>query len=113
MTDDLLKKLNIDPSTVSFEVTIVSPREIRELNKIYRGKDKVTDVLSFPTLDITAGQIPTREAFPLDYNPETGKIELGDIVINKNEKDKDFLTEHGLLHLLGYHHDDHKDEEDE
>jgi len=96
--------LEIDPNTVNYGVHFVSADEIRELNKIHRGKDKVTDVLSFPLLHITAGQKPTKENFPLDFNPETNKIELGDIVINKNETDKDFLIEHGLMHLLGYHH---------
>ena len=105
MTDALFEKLGIDPSSVHYTVHIVADDEIRELNKQYRGKDKVTDVLSFPFLHIKAGQKPTKENFPLDFNPETNKIELGDIVINENESNKDFLIEHGLLHLLGYHHE--------
>ena len=99
-----LKTLNIDPNTVNYSVHIVSPDQIRKLNKIHRGRDTITDVLSFPMLHIIAGQLPTRENFPLDFNPETNKIELGDIVINETEPDKEFLIEHGLLHLLGYHH---------
>ena len=77
-----MKSLGIDPETVSYTVNIVSPEQIRELNKQHLGKDYVTDVLSFPLLDIKQGQIPTRENFPLEYNPETDKIELGDIIIN-------------------------------
>ena len=100
----ILVGLGIDPDSVNFEVSLVSPEVIRELNKIHRGKDKVTDVLSFPFLNLERGQMPSREAFPLDINPETGKVELGDIIINENEADKDALIEHGLLHLLGYHH---------
>ena len=110
MTEDLLKSLGIDPNTVNFSVNVISPDEIRELNLRYRGKDKPTDVLSFPFLNIKAGQIPNRENFPLDVNPETGKIELGDIVINETEENKDFLIKHGLMHLLGYHHDDGEEE---
>ncbi|MDR0462115.1 MAG: rRNA maturation RNase YbeY [Christensenellaceae bacterium] len=94
----------------NFTVHIVTPDRIRELNKAHRGKDKATDVLSFPLLDIKAGQAPTRENFPLDFNPETGEIELGDIVINQDEKEKEFLIQHGLQHLLGYHHDDHEED---
>ena len=100
-----LKDKNIDPATVNYTVHYVSPEEIRELNKTHRGKDKVTDVLSFPMLDITAGQAPTRENFPLDVNLETNKVELGDIVINETETNRAFLEDHGLLHLLGYHHE--------
>jgi len=62
--------------------------------------------LSFPLLDIRAGQTPTRENFPLEYNHETGRVELGDIVVNENEKNREFLIEHGLMHLLGYHHEE-------
>lgn len=88
----------------------MTPERIRELNKQYRQKDKVTDVLSFPLLDIKAGQKPTKDNFPLDFNPETQEIELGDIVVNDTEENKEFLIQHGLLHLLGYHHDDDKED---
>ena len=102
--------LGIDPASVHFDVHIVTPTEIRDLNRTHRGKDKVTDVLSFPMLDLCAGEIPTRGKFPNDVNPDTGKIELGDIVINEKERDKDELAAHGLLHLLGFHHDDDLDD---
>ena len=106
MAEHVLKNLGIDPSAVNFNVHIVSSEEIRELNKIHRGKNKATDVLSFPLLNIKPGQAITRENFPIDYNLESGKIELGDIVINENEDNRDFLIEHGLLHLLGIHHEE-------
>ena len=106
----MLKKLGIDQNTVNFVVHYVGADEIRELNKIHRGKDAVTDVLSFPLLHIRAGQLPTRENFPLDFNFETNKIELGDIVINESEPNKKPLIAHGLLHLLGYDHQTDRDE---
>jgi len=102
----ILEKLGIDPAAINYTVHYVSAAEIHALNKQHMGKDKPTDVLAFPLLHITAGQKPTRENFPLDFNPQTNKIELGDIVINEDEPNKEFLVEHGLLHLLGYHHDD-------
>jgi ssRNA-specific RNase YbeY (16S rRNA maturation enzyme) len=77
---------------------------MRELNKKHMGHDTPTDVLSFPFLDIAAGQTPTRQNFPLDYNRKTKRVELGDIIINADEPNPEFLTAHGLLHLLGYHH---------
>jgi len=86
------------------EVTIVldSNKKIKELNKMYLGKDDITDVLSF-----SSGEI----------NPETGNNYLGDIVISlekaiEQAKDKNYSIEfelltlviHGLLHLLDYDH---------
>ena len=106
-----MEKLGINPNTVNFTVSILSANEIRELNRDFLGKDYATDVLSFPLLDIRQGQIPNRENFPLDYNPESGKIELGDIVVNESEPNHESLIEHGLMHLLGYHHDDDKEDE--
>ena len=109
-TDKLLQNLGIDPETVHFDVTIITPDEMRELNRQHRGKDKTTDVLSFPMLELKPGEIPTRATFPLDINPETDKIELGDIVVNETEPDPEFLIDHGLMHLLGYHHGDHEED---
>ena len=108
--DELFKTLGINPASVQYDVHIVSACEIRELNKQYRAKDKSTDVLSFPMLDLRAGEIPTPEKFPFDIDPESGKIMLGDIVVNETEKNHPELIRHGLLHLLGYHHDDDKDD---
>lgn len=77
------------------EVSFVSENEIRKLNKKYRKLDKPTDVLSFP-LDEELG-------------PD-GNVRLGDIVICKAIAKKKghtvpFLINHGMLHLLGVHHD--------
>jgi probable rRNA maturation factor len=124
--DEIFAALKIDPATVNYTITIVSPEEIRELNKTYRGRDAVTDVLSFPFLEISAGEqavfldeatgkarisfvpnfaaVPTPARFPFDTNPATGRVEIGDIVINETEVDRAFLAAHSVLHLLGYHH---------
>ena len=77
---------------------------MRELNRNYRGKDKTTDVLSFPQLE---GRVMPG-----------GSGNLGDIVISpaqarrqaaeRKERFSDELTLlliHGLLHLLGYDHE--------
>jgi len=90
-------------------VSFVSNQEIRSLNKTYRQKDSVTDVLSFPLTD----EDGTRE-----INTETGFIMLGDIVISIETAVKQaniyghslsreigFLTVHSMLHLLGYDHE--------
>ncbi|BDQ29480.1 rRNA maturation RNase YbeY [Helicobacter ailurogastricus] len=81
------------------ELVLVSPKRIQELNNLYRGVDKPTDVLSFP-IDMPAADL------------------LGSVVINieqaKEEAQKrghrlldevTLLFLHGYLHLLGYDHE--------
>jgi len=88
------KVLGKNPAELNAEVNFVSADEIRELNKKWRGKDKATDVLAFPLGD---------------FNPATGKTELGDIVICREmagEFSDEFLFLHGLLHLMGYTHEE-------
>ena len=94
-----------DSSRAELSLTIVKPEEIRELNKEYRGVDKVTDVLSFPQFE-DMGQIP-----------EEGEICLGDVVIcdekvrqqaeeygHSYDRELVYLFVHSLLHLAGYDH---------
>lgn len=89
-------------------VSFVSNTEIRNLNRDYRGKDKSTDVLSFPLSDNGV----------YDINNETGASILGDVVISLEtaikqaemfghslEREIGFLTVHSMLHLLGYDHE--------
>lgn len=89
-------------------VSFVSNADIRALNKMYRNKDRVTDVLSFPLSD--DGKY--------DINNETGMCLLGDVVISLQtamsqaelyghslEREVGFLTVHSMLHLLGYDHE--------
>tara|TARA_B100000989_G_C19504246_1_gene455711 strand:+ start:624 stop:1091 length:468 start_codon:yes stop_codon:yes gene_type:complete len=86
-------------------------KEIRILNKKFRKKNKVTDVLSFP--------FQTKKDLKKKLKREK-EIYLGDIIINlnrikKKEISKNFKFEfdrlwiHGLIHLFGY---DHKKEKD-
>ena len=89
-------------------VSFVDNKEIRNLNRIYRDKDKSTDVLSFPL----------GENGEYDVNAETGYVMLGDVVISLEtavkqaemfghslEREVGFLTVHSMLHLLGYDHE--------
>ncbi|MGI8470180.1 MAG: rRNA maturation RNase YbeY [Pyrinomonadaceae bacterium] len=86
-------------------VAFVSDRKIKELNKIFRDKNKTTDVLSFP-------YEPDRYDFL-----ETENF-LGDIVISVEQAQKQAsennlsleteikqLILHGILHLCGYDHE--------
>ena len=93
-----------------FSIIFVGEDEIHELNKDYRGIDRITDVISFAFED-------TKD---LEYNDIRL---LGDIYIcipqmkrqaidygHSEKRELSFLAVHGLLHLLGY---DHMKEEDE
>lgn len=87
---------------------------IRALNRDWRGKDKSTDVLSFPTLQ-------PQELRALARRARAGKIalwELGDVVISldtagrqaaerghSRRQELERLLVHGLLHLLGFDHE--------
>lgn len=98
---------NFDRSA-EVSVSFVDNNEIRRLNRLYRDKDKPTDVLSFPL----------GENGVYDINNETGAVLLGDVVISIEtaikqakmynhplEREVGFLTVHSMLHLLGYDHE--------
>ena len=93
-----------------FNIIFVSNDEIQQINRDYRGLDKVTDVISFALMDNDLS----------NYNAED---ELGDVFIcvdrakeqaveygHSLEREIGFLAVHGYLHLCGY---DHMSEEDE
>ena len=121
LLEKALKHLNQPSDLLEMTLSIVSPEQIRELNKQFRDVDAVTDVLSFPTCDN-----PTRGAITVvceEINPETDLCNIGDVIIcmerakeQANEyghslkRELAFLALHGMLHLLGY---DHIQEDDE
>lgn len=91
---------------------IVGKNKIRSINRDYRNKDSVTDVISFANID------------SVDYDYLDDEINLGDIFINVDrvvsqakkykhsvKREFVFLFVHGLLHLFGYDHMNKKDEE--
>ena len=102
-------KLEEFPGSVEVSVTLVNDKQIKELNKIYRNTDRVTDVLSFPM----------GENGKYDTDPNNGAKILGDIVISMEtaveqaerfghslQREVGYLTAHSMLHLLGYDHED-------
>ena len=111
---------NVDNSYVS--LAFVSEDEIRNLNSSFRKLDKVTDVLSFPMLDIKQGE-STLADFESEREPD-GRLNIGDIAIcldvakrqAKNlghslKREVCFLALHGFLHVLGFDHIESQDEE--
>ena len=122
--DTAFAHLGLDKTKVNVEVYFSTKRAIKRLNAIHRASNKVTDVLSFPNLDLKPGELPSLERHKTDINPESGKLELGTIFIctriakrqakhygHSLDRELGFLALHGLLHLLGYTHDTPEDEE--
>ena len=102
------------PAHGEVSVKLTDDRQISDLNSGFRGKSGATNVLSFPAQDFTA---------PAEQNifPDIA-FSLGDIVLafdtlacEAGAADKDFadylthLLVHGLLHLLGYDHQNDAD----
>ena len=100
LADKMLEALDLSAAELS--VLLTDDAGIQALNRTHRGKDKPTDVLSFP-LDEEAGS----EAVRL----------LGDVVVSIDTAERQarsrkrellaeirFLLAHGILHLIGYDH---------
>ncbi len=120
------KSLDLErcPYEVELNVILTGNREIQEINKTYRNIDASTDVLSFPMIHYESpSDFSGLEEEAEDYfNPETGELLLGDIIISvekvmeqaveyghSEERELAFLTAHSMMHLFGY---DHMEEED-
>jgi probable rRNA maturation factor len=84
------------PSAVT--VAVVSDARVRALNRSYRGKNRVTDVLSFPTSSPSPflGDIVIARGVARRQAREAGHGERTEWRV---------LALHGLLHLLGYDHE--------
>lgn len=110
---------------LAIEVAFVSEDEIRTLNKERRGKDAVTDVLSFPYYDGIRYKTLDINDYAGDVNKEDGRLLVGSIcVCEKRAKEQAeefghsearevcYLVAHGILHCFGYDHIEKKDEEE-
>lgn len=102
---------------LAVELVFTDEAGIRKLNAETRGKDAVTDVLSFPNLDGILQKPIRKEDFPYDTD-EDGNLFLGSIVICRERaaqqaeeyghslrRELYYLAVHGLCHLLGYDHE--------
>lgn len=93
-----------------FNVIIVDNNKIHELNKEYRGIDRVTDVISFALEDFHDIDLEIRMLGDIYISYEKAK-EQADYYGHSYLRELSFLTIHGLLHLLGYDHMKKEDEE--
>ena len=125
------------PFECEVNVTIVDNDSIKEINKAQRDIDKETDVLSFPLIDYDFPADFTNVEDDINYfNPDSGELMLGDIVISYDRvlivsivtpgqiseeeyavletkvREIAFLTAHSMLHLFGYDHIKEDERED-
>ena len=109
------------PYEAEISLLITDDEQIQELNRNFRQIDRATDVLSFPMNDY---EIPGNFDFLEDgaasadcFDPETGELLMGDIVINagrvisqaeefghSQKREYAFLITHSMIHLCGYDH---------
>lgn len=111
---------------VSIDITFVGPRTMRRINREQRRIDVETDVLSFPNLMMHRGifQEHIEEWQIVDFDGSGRRtLDLGELIISPGrvasqaqelghsfDRELRFLVIHGVLHLLGY---DHEEEDDE
>ena len=107
------KKINIfKKNKLNFTLLLSGDDEIKKLNKKFRRKNKITDVLSFPFHE--------RKILNKLISQKKKNVYLGDIIINLNKtikqsKNKNFFISfdklwiHGLSHLLGHRHKSNRD----
>jgi probable rRNA maturation factor len=104
---DFLKK-----NKFIFSLLLSGDKEIKKLNKKFRKKNKITDVLSFPFHE--------KEVLSKLIKNKQNNIYLGDVIINlnkivKKKNNNNFYNQfdkiwiHGLVHLFGYRHKSNKD----
>lgn len=109
--DAVWKRLNLPKTVTELSLVLTDDVAIREINAQWRNIDKPTNVLSFPAFAMTAGDKPGRM--------------LGDIIIARETVEREAQEEqksldqhlhhmivHGLLHLLGYDHEDEEEAEE-
>ena len=106
------------PFEAEVSITITDNDGIHAINKEFRGIDAPTDVLSFPMIEYeNPGEFDHIEANDDLFNPETGEVILGDIVLcvprilsqaeeygHSVLREYAFLIAHSMLHLFGFDH---------
>ena len=110
IAESAFPQLGSGPRSVELSVRLTSDAEVHALNSEWRGKDKPTNVLSFPMA----------EPEDLDGSDDAGpELMLGDVILARGvcvaeaadkgislENHAAHLMVHGTLHLLGYDHMD-------
>lgn len=114
------------PYDFEVSVTLTDNDRIRMVNHKFRDIDCATDVLSFPMLTFTkAGDFSNIDEDGELFNPDTGALMLGDIMVSvdkvigqaleyghSKERELAFLIAHSMLHLFGFDHIEDEERKD-
>jgi probable rRNA maturation factor len=111
------------PFEAEVSVTLTDNEGIRKINEEFRHIDRATDVLSFPLIeydspgDFAFLDKDDDEYVSENFNPDTGELMLGDIIISvekvaeqaenyghSQKRELAFLVAHSMMHLFGYDH---------
>lgn len=107
------------PYEATVNILLTDDEGIRQFNRDFREKDAPTDVLSFPNIAYHApADFSNVEEEAADcFEPDTGELILGDIVISTDrlleqaetyghseKREFAFLVAHSMFHLMGYDH---------
>ena len=110
IAESAFPQLGTGPRPVELSVRLTSDEEVQALNSKWRGKDRPTNVLSFPMA----------EPYELEQADDDGpELLIGDVILARGVCESEaaakgvslkrhaaHLLVHGTLHLLGYGHDD-------
>ena len=97
LANEIIERIGRENSTAT--IAFVSDNRIRELNRTYRGVDRATDVLSFPTGDEDVEQLGD-----IAISVETAKAQARQNRLTFEQEIAQLII-HGLLHLCGYDHE--------
>ncbi len=116
------KVLGQPTKNIKYNLYVVSKAFIHDLNLSTRGVDKATDVLSYPTTNINAGEVLNLDNYQFDIDPMDNSLLVGEIFIcnevakaqakkynHSFRREFCFLFLHGVLHCLGYDHIEESD----
>ncbi len=97
---DMLQRVALKCTERDLELILCDDETIRELNREYRGKDRPTDVLSFPL----SGDLPHQPLGSLVVSADRVREKASELG-HREAEELTLLFIHGLLHLLGYDHE--------
>lgn len=100
------------PQNAEATILLVGEQQIADYNERFMGRSGPTDVLAFPLEQLTPGRVPTRPADGPPFN--IGDVVIAPRVVRRQaaeagvsfEDELSLMVVHGLLHLLGYDHQD-------
>jgi probable rRNA maturation factor len=109
--DAVWERLAIPQQPTELSLVLTDDASIRAINAQWRNKDKATNVLSFPAFEVAPGDAP---------GPMLGDIIIAHETVEREaqEEHKTFdqhlhhMIVHGLLHLLGYDHEEDDEAEE-